>query len=83
MTAWQEWQDAPWGRLRYAIAEANLVRHLEGPGEGSLRVLDLAGGDGGDAMRLAARGHHVTVVDYSPAMLAAATARASAALPRS
>ncbi|MFI9064038.1 hypothetical protein ACIGQE_19470 [Streptomyces sp. NPDC053429] len=25
MTAWQEWQDAPWGRLRYAIAEANLV----------------------------------------------------------
>ncbi|MFI5828878.1 methyltransferase domain-containing protein [Streptomyces sp. NPDC051578] len=79
MTAWQEWQDAPWGRLRYAIAEANLVRHLEGPGEGSSRVLDLAGGDGGDAIRLAARGHHVTVVDHATAMLAAAAERASAA----
>jgi S-adenosylmethionine-dependent methyltransferase len=79
MTTWQEWQDAPWGRLRYVIAEANLVRHLDGLGGGPLRVLDLAGGDGGDAMRLAARGHHVTIVDYAPAMLAAATERASAA----
>ncbi|MFE2877328.1 class I SAM-dependent methyltransferase [Streptomyces roseus] len=78
MTTWQEWQDAPWGRLRYAIAEANLVRHLDGLGDGPLRVLDLAGGDGGDAMRLAARGHHVTIVDYAPAMLAAATERAAA-----
>ncbi|WP_030724510.1 class I SAM-dependent methyltransferase, partial [Streptomyces sp. NRRL F-2580] len=78
MTTWQEWQDAPWGRLRYAIAEANLVRDLDGLGDGPLRILDLAGGDGGDAMRLAARGHHVTIVDYSPAMLAAAAERASA-----
>ncbi|GGZ20956.1 hypothetical protein GCM10010387_12450 [Streptomyces inusitatus] len=55
-TAWREWQDAPWGRLRYAVAEANLVRDLDAPGEGRpLRVLDLAGGDGGDAVRLAAR----------------------------
>jgi len=78
MTAWQEWQDAPWGRLRYAIAEANLARHLDGDG-GPLRILDLAGGDGGDAVRLAARGHHVTIVDYAPAMLAAAIERAAAA----
>jgi S-adenosylmethionine-dependent methyltransferase len=72
MTNWKKWQDAPWGRLRYTVAEANLLRHLDGLGEGSLRVLDLAGGDGGDAVRLAARGHHVTVVDHAPAMLAAA-----------
>src|SRR5437868_13239846 len=78
MTAWQEWQEAPWGRLRYTIAETNLVRHLDADG-GPLRILDLAGGDGGDALRLAARGHHVTVVDYAPAMIAAATERASAA----
>ncbi|MGW0628558.1 class I SAM-dependent methyltransferase [Streptomyces sp. NPDC002758] len=79
MTTWQEWQDAPWGRLRYTIAEANLARHLDGLGGGPLRILDLAGGDGGDAMRLAALGHHVTIVDYAPAMLAAATERASTA----
>ncbi|MGW6709031.1 class I SAM-dependent methyltransferase [Streptomyces sp. NPDC054956] len=78
MTTWQEWQDAPWGRLRYTVAEANLARRLDGLGPGPLRVLDIAGGDGGDAMRLAARGHHVTIVDYAPAMLAAATERASA-----
>lgn len=78
MTTWQEWQDAPWGRLRYSIAEANLLRHLDDVDGESLRILDLAGGDGGDAIRLAARGHHVTIVDYAPAMLAAATERAAA-----
>lgn len=78
MTTWREWQDAPWGRLRYSIAEANLLRHLDGLGGEPLRVLDLAGGDGGDAIRLAARGHHVTIADYAPAMLAAATERAMA-----
>ncbi|MGA5436871.1 class I SAM-dependent methyltransferase [Streptomyces cellulosae] len=77
-TTWQEYQDAPWGRLRYSIAEANLARHLDGLGDGPLRILDLAGGDGGGAMRLAARGHHVTIVDHAPAMLSAATERASA-----
>ncbi|MFF2774015.1 class I SAM-dependent methyltransferase [Streptomyces sp. NPDC058052] len=79
MDVWKEWQEAPWGRLRYAVAEANLVRHAEALGDGPLRVLDLAGGDGGDAVRLAARGHHVTIVDHAPAMLAAAAERAGAA----
>ncbi|WP_405135518.1 methyltransferase domain-containing protein [Nocardia sp. NBC_01388] len=78
MSTWQQWQEAPWGRLRYSIAEANLVRHFESAGPVSLRVLDLGGGDGGDALRLAARGHHVTVVDFAPAMLAAAAERAAA-----
>lgn len=75
--AWQEWQDAPWGRLRYAVAEADLARHLDR--DRPLRVLDLGGGDGGDAVRLAARGHQVTLVDYAPAMLATAARRAAAA----
>ncbi|WP_406056816.1 methyltransferase domain-containing protein [Streptomyces sp. NBC_01077] len=78
MTTWKEWQEAPWGRIRYTLAEANLMRRLDAPGGGLLRILDLAGGDGGDAVRLAARGHHVTVVDHAPAMLAAAETRAAA-----
>ncbi|MEU7527162.1 class I SAM-dependent methyltransferase [Saccharothrix sp. NPDC042600] len=76
MTAWRQWQDSPWGRLRYTLAEHNLARHL---GDAPLRVLDLAGGDGSDAVRLAVRGHDVTVLDNSPAMLAAAAERAAAA----
>ncbi|WP_158851812.1 methyltransferase domain-containing protein [Saccharothrix deserti] len=66
---WREWQQSPWGRLRYTQAEANLARHL--PSTPS-KVLDLAGGDGADALRLARRGHHVTVVDQSTEMLAEA-----------
>ena len=76
MPTWREWQDSPWGRLRYAVAEANLARHLPPT---PLRVLDLAGGDGADAIRLAARGHHVTIVDHSPDMLTAARTRADEA----
>ncbi len=78
MSAWREWQEAPWGRLRYVVGEVNLVRHLDDLADGPLRVLDLAGGDGGDAVRLAARGHHVTIVDHAPTMLAAAAERADA-----
>ncbi|MER7657157.1 class I SAM-dependent methyltransferase [Streptomyces albidoflavus] len=79
MSRWREWQEAPWGRLRYTLAEANLLRSLGEDAARPLRVLDLAGGDGGDAVRLAALGHHVTVVDQAPAMLAAAAGRAEAA----
>ncbi|MFE3000026.1 methyltransferase domain-containing protein [Nocardia sp. NPDC059246] len=78
MSTWQEWQQAPWGRLRYSLAEANLARHLDRTEQVSLRVLDLGGGDGGDAVRLAARGHRVTIVDFSAEMLAAAAERATA-----
>ncbi|MCF6522920.1 methyltransferase domain-containing protein [Streptomyces sp. JJ36] len=78
MEAWRDWQASPWGRLRYTLAAHNLARHLPEGGR-PLRVLDLAGADGGDAVPLAARGHHVTVVDFSPGMLAAARERARAA----
>ena len=76
---WHDWQQAPWGRLRYTQAHANLARHLP-PAPST--VLDLAGGDGADALRLARQGHHVTVVDRSAEMLAAAEqAFASVDLP--
>ncbi|MCE7009816.1 class I SAM-dependent methyltransferase [Kibdelosporangium philippinense] len=71
MGDWQEWRESPWGRLRYSLAEANLARHLPA---GPLKILDLAGGDGGDAVRLAARGHDVTVVDRSTDMITKARA---------
>lgn len=78
LDAWRGWQNTPWGRLRYVVAEANLVRHLAPSGAGPLRVLDLAGADGGDTVPLLRRGHRVTLVDYAPGMLAAAGERARA-----
>jgi S-adenosylmethionine-dependent methyltransferase len=74
ISAWRQWQDAPWGRLRYAIAAANLARHLDEalPGGTAGRVLDVAGGNGVEAIRFATAGHKVTLVDYSAQMLAAA-----------
>lgn len=69
MAAWRQWQDAPWGRLRYTLAEHNLSRHLDGR---PLRVLDVAGGNGVEAVRMAADGHQVTLVDYSAEMLESA-----------
>jgi len=75
-SAWREWRASPWGRLRYTVASVNLDRHL---GADPVRVLDLAGGDGGDALPLAERGHHVTIVDRSPEMLATAVRDAEAA----
>lgn len=78
LRSWRQWQATPWGRLRYVLAEAHVVRHLGG-GEDDVTprtVLDLGGGDGGDAVRLAARGHRVTLVDQSSGMLAAGRERA-------
>ncbi|MGJ9412002.1 class I SAM-dependent methyltransferase [Aeromicrobium sp. CF4.19] len=46
------------------------------PGDAPLDVLDLGGGTGGDAVRLAAEGHRVTVVDPSPDALASLNRRA-------
>jgi S-adenosylmethionine-dependent methyltransferase len=75
LDAFQEWQASPWGRLRYLVTEANLLRHLDSTPQ---RVLDVAGGNGLDALRLAARGHEVTVLDPAGAMLRNAKERAEA-----
>ena len=75
MLGWQAWQTAPWGRLRYVVASAILQRFLTGS---ALQILDLGGGNGVEALPLAAQGHHVTIVDYSSAMLEAAERAARA-----
>ncbi|MGH3757972.1 class I SAM-dependent methyltransferase [Actinophytocola sp.] len=59
----------PLERLRYTVTEANLLRHV---GPGPQRVLDVAGGNGVEAVRLAALGHEVTVLDPAGAMLSTA-----------
>src|SRR6266545_6702264 len=75
LEAFQEWQASPWGRLRYSVTEANLLRHLDSSPQ---RVLDVAGGNGVEAVRLAARGHEVTLLDPAGAMLSSAKERAEA-----
>ncbi|RMI33618.1 methyltransferase domain-containing protein [Nocardia stercoris] len=65
----RRYQSTPWGRLRYEQVATNLTRHLR---QGPLDVLDVGGGNGLDAVRLAALGHHVTIVDASHDSLAEA-----------
>ncbi len=61
--------------LRTAAVWSVLQDALDGPA----RVVDLGGGTGGFAVRLAADGHDVTVVDPSPDALAALDRRAAEA----
>ncbi|MGW4325842.1 GDSL-type esterase/lipase family protein [Nocardia sp. NPDC004573] len=75
LDAFRSYQTTPWGRLRYEQVYANLVRHLPAR---PLTVLDVGGGNGLDAVRLAALGHHVTIVDTSSASLAEAVGLAEA-----
>jgi S-adenosylmethionine-dependent methyltransferase len=77
LAAWREWQQAPWGRLRYAIVGHVLTRHLAVSGNQRLRIVDVGGGDGTEAIRLAELGHHVTLIDYSAGMLDVARATAA------
>jgi S-adenosylmethionine-dependent methyltransferase len=65
----------PLERLRYSVTESNLLRHVS---SGPQRVLDVAGGNGIEAVRLAALGHEVTVLDPAGAMLNTAIETADA-----
>ena len=76
MSVWKAEQDTPWVRLRYTTAQANLLRHLD---ERLLQILDAGGGNGREALPLAALGHTVTLVDFSSEMLADARRNAEAA----
>lgn len=60
--------ETPEGRLRLDLAFANLQDFLPQP-VGSLRVLDLGGGTGAIAVRLARLGLYVTLLDVSLPML--------------
>ena len=81
LAAWQSWCEAPWGRLRFSAVRETLRRQAValGASAGGLRVLDVGGGDGRDAVPLAEAGHHVTILDPAPSWLAEARRRAERA----
>jgi S-adenosylmethionine-dependent methyltransferase len=60
--------ETPEGRLRLDLAFANLQEFLPQDTR-SLHDLDLGGGTGANAVRLAKLGHHVTLLDSSAEML--------------
>lgn len=64
------------GSARTAVVWDALEPLLDGP---ATDVVDIGGGTGGSAVRIAERGHRVTVVDPSPDALAALTRRAGEA----
>jgi S-adenosylmethionine-dependent methyltransferase len=61
--------ETPEGRLRSDLAFANLQDFLPLQAKAPLCALDLGGGTGATAVRLAQLGIHVTLLDSSPAML--------------
>lgn len=78
MASWIGYRQEPWARVRYDVVAETLRRECERWGPGPMRVLDAGGGDGGDALPLARRGHDVTLLDHAPAMLGAAREAAAA-----
>jgi S-adenosylmethionine-dependent methyltransferase len=66
ISTWVAELEQPWNKLRYTLYRANLKRHLP---SGSLRILDVGGGSGSDAIPLAQEGHEVALVDFSTKML--------------
>lgn len=78
LSAWRDYTASPWGRIRYAVIEETLGRETSRLGT-KLRILDVGGGDGMDALPLARGGHQVTVLDQSRPWLDEAERRASSA----
>lgn len=74
---WLTYTAAPWSRIRYAVVRQALADHLGDATAGAprLRVLDVGGADGLDALPLARLGHDVTVLDPAPELLADARER--------
>lgn len=78
LEAWHAYTQTPWARIRYGVVGELLRRQAEDLGD-RIRVLDVGGGDGLDALPLAACGHDVTIVDPSERWLAQAQGRADEA----
>ncbi|WP_300681407.1 methyltransferase domain-containing protein [Nocardioides sp.] len=78
LAAWRDYTETPWARIRYGVVGEVLRRQTENLG-GQIRILDVGGGDGMDALPLAQAGHDVTIVDPSDAWLDEARRRAAAA----
>jgi S-adenosylmethionine-dependent methyltransferase len=70
MAQWGAYRATPWSRLRFLIVAHTLSTSIARLGGGPWRILDVGGGDGGDALPLALAGHEVTVLDPSAPMLA-------------
>lgn len=77
-TAYAEYLRTPLGRLRSELSWRNLEPHLPRPGGRPRRALDLGAGTGEMALRLAAAGWSVTLVDGSRRMLERAAELAEA-----
>lgn len=76
-SAWRAYQQAPWGRIFYSVACANIQHHLP-KAQSPLHILDIGGGNGLDAITYAKQGHRVTLLDSSPDMIAEAREAADA-----
>lgn len=77
-SAYADYLRTPLGRLRSELTWGNLQPHLPHPGTPSPRALDLGAGTGEMALRLAAAGWSVTLVDGSRRMLEQAARLAEA-----
>jgi SAM-dependent methyltransferase len=77
-SAYAEYLRTPLGRLRSELSWRNLEPHLPRPGTPPPGALDLGAGTGEVALRLAAAGWSVTLVDGSPRMLGRAAELAEA-----
>ncbi|VAW31667.1 hypothetical protein MNBD_CHLOROFLEXI01-4499 [hydrothermal vent metagenome] len=64
---WKAYQEAPWGKLRYRVAQANLQKHLPQP---PAHILDLGGGNGLDSIPLVKEGYTAVIIDFSQEMVA-------------
>ena len=71
-----ERRDSARNAVVWEALESALGEQAAGDGSGPARILDIGGGTGGFAVRLAGLGHRVTVVDPSPDALAALGRRA-------
>lgn len=75
-STFSDYQRSPWGRLLHDISGANVQRHLDGE---ALRILDVGGGNGVDAVTFARQGHSVAILDPSVELLDEARTNADAA----
>ncbi len=69
------------GRVRTALIDRQLARHLPERAADPLRIVDVGGGSGQQSLPLAERGHRVTIADPSATMLDRARERLRAATP--
>jgi S-adenosylmethionine-dependent methyltransferase len=79
-----EMADAPISRLQAELSFRYLNRHLEGElrrGNGELNILDVGSGVGEVALRFAALGHKVTMLEPQACLLETAEERAREQLP--